>query len=82
MDMNQTAVSDFAPPVRRDAAQHRARPRPTLRSIGQWILAVLHAHARRQVALALGERVDAFNEAIRIGAETRRHLEAQKENQQ
>jgi hypothetical protein len=56
------------------AAPRRAPP-------WQRILAALAAHARRQVALALGERVDDLNQAIRNGAEARRQIETRKEKQ-
>jgi hypothetical protein len=78
--MTQSALSDFAPALRGGAAAVRGRPRAARKSIARWIRAVLEAHARRQVVLALGERVHELKQAIRIGAEARRHLETQKEN--
>jgi hypothetical protein len=78
--MSETALSPIATPYPADAAPLRARTGMTARvaavakAMHRAILAALHAHARRQVALALGERVDALNEAIRNGAAARRAL--------
>lgn len=81
--MSETTLSDLAPERRRTAAPASASTpspaRSALHSLGRWLLAALHAHSRRQVELALGERVAELNQAIRIGAEARRHVEIQKE---
>lgn len=80
--MSETTFS----PISADAAPIRAPSGVTARvatvakAMCRAILAALHAHARRQVALALGERVDVLNEAIRNGAAARRRVEIQNEN--
>ena len=87
--MSETALSPAAAPLPSDAARGRApavaasvaRAAAVWKAIRWAILAALHAHARRHVALALGERVTELNQAIRTGAEARRRLESEKENQ-
>ena len=80
--MSETALAPVAAPLASGATRVRApavaasvaRITAVGKAIHRAILAALHAHARRQVALALGERVDALNEAIRNGAAARRAL--------
>ena len=78
--MTESATSALAPPLRpvrvRAAAATAlvARVAAVATGMHRAILAALHAHARRQVALALGERVDVLNAAIRNGAAARRAL--------
>jgi hypothetical protein len=91
--MKAIAMTDLSAlaPARRAAAQPStasaaaaatpSRIRRVFASLARWLRARLHAHARRQVALALGERVAELNQAIKTGAETRRQLEREKENQ-
>ena len=87
--MSETAPSPAAALLSSGAARGRAlavaasvaRAAAVWQAIHRAILAALHAHARRHVALALGERVTELNQAIRTGAEARQRLESEKENQ-
>jgi len=79
--MRETAATALAP-ARPGAAVPRAARRSVWASLLRRLSAALYAHARRQVALALGERVAELSQAITTGAETRRQLEREKENQQ
>jgi hypothetical protein len=78
------AMSDRSTLAPARGAHRSATPRAATRglsaSVRRWLLARLHAYARRQVALALGERVSELNQAIRTGAAARRELETQKED--
>ena len=79
--MSETATSAAAPAASRAAAAS-ALAASALKSIGRRLLALLQAHARRQIELVLGERVAEFNQAIRTGAAVRRRIETQTEDQQ
>lgn len=56
------------------------RIRAMLTALGRRALAALEAHTRRRITLALGERIDELNQAIRAGAEARRQGTSPKED--
>jgi hypothetical protein len=51
----------FGPAARRAPSAQRACPAGRR----NWFLAAIDAHTRRQIELALGERIEAFNHAVR-----------------